>query len=156
MGSCAAGRLLTFGSAVSHHGDYSLPVSVERERLLRIYRERVAGYSNVSEDFRDRWLAWCRALLARGGDLVVPPLHPESDLDQLLATGAFQGHRVQALKLGGDCHANVASSGSREASIPSAPATPCSTMRYGDSTRGGSTTTVPCWRPSGLAGNMLG
>jgi hypothetical protein len=83
-------------------------VSSERDRLLLLYRARVAGYADVSDDFRDQWLAWCRMVLAHGGDLVVPPLHPEPDLDQLLAAGTLYGPRVSALELGGDCHANVA------------------------------------------------
>jgi hypothetical protein len=96
------------GLSCCQRGGYGLPVSNERDRLLLLYRERVAGYADVSDDFRDRWLAWCRAVLAHGGDLVVPPLHPEPDLDRLLAAGALQGPRVRALELGGDCHANVA------------------------------------------------
>lgn len=39
----------------------------DRERLERAYRDRVDAYEGVADDFRDRWLAWCRALLAHGG-----------------------------------------------------------------------------------------
>ncbi|GIH08076.1 hypothetical protein Rhe02_61430 [Rhizocola hellebori] len=81
----------------------------DRDRLLALYRERVTGY-DADENFRDRWRAWCRLLLAHGGDLVVPPLHPEPDLDLLLAIGVLQETTVTALDLGGDCHANVANS----------------------------------------------
>src|SRR5262245_3594299 len=80
----------------------------DHDRLLDLYRQRVAGYTDVDEEFGDRWRAWCRLLLAHGGDLVVPPMHPEPDLDELLADGAVHGPRLEFLDVGGDCHANVA------------------------------------------------
>ena len=80
----------------------------DRDRLERIYRERVDAYKDVDDDFRDRWLAWCRALLAHGGDLVVPPMGPEPDLDALLAGATVQPSPAAELDLGGNCHANVA------------------------------------------------
>jgi hypothetical protein len=83
-------------------------VSPDRDRLLEIYRQRVAGYPDVDDDFRDRWRSLCRMVLAHGGELVVPPMHPEPDLDDLLAAGALHGPRVESLDLGGDCHENVA------------------------------------------------
>lgn len=69
---------------------------------------RVAGYSDVEHGFADRWRALCRALLAHGGELVVPPMAPEPDLDLLLAAGVPQGPAVAVSFPGGDCHANVA------------------------------------------------
>lgn len=87
---------------------YILPVVNDRERLLSIYRERVAGYTGVRGDFLDRWLGWCRRVLAYGGDLVVPHVQPESDLDALLTHGALHGPKVRLVEGGRSCHANVA------------------------------------------------
>jgi hypothetical protein len=83
-------------------------VAAERDRLLLMYRERVAGYDTADSDFRDRWRAWCRLVLTHGGDLVVPPMVPEPDLDLLLAASTVHGPAPAAPDLGGDCHANVA------------------------------------------------
>jgi hypothetical protein len=80
----------------------------DRDRLERAYRERVDAYEGVDDDFRDRWQAWCRTLLAHGGDLVVPPMTPEPDLAALLAGATVQPSPVAELDLGGNCHANVA------------------------------------------------
>ena len=80
----------------------------ERDRLLLLYRDRVAGYSTDSDEFGDRWRSWCRVVLAHGGALVVPPLTPEPDLDVLLAAAELHGPMVETPQLGGDCHANVA------------------------------------------------
>ena len=85
-----------------------LPVLSERDRLLLVYRERVDSYAGVGDGFGDRWFAWCRVVLAHGGDLVVPPLQPEPDLDRLLADASVHGPWVCPLELGGNCHANVA------------------------------------------------
>jgi hypothetical protein len=85
-----------------------VPVSSDHDRLLALYRQRVAGYREVDDEFRVRWLAWCRMVLAHGGELVVPPMHPEPDLDDLLAASTLHGPRVESLDLGGDCHENVA------------------------------------------------
>jgi hypothetical protein len=83
------------------------PVLSERDRLLELYRQRVADYE-VDGGFRDRWLALCRVVLTHGGELVVPPMVPEPDLDLLLAAGVPQGPAVAASDPGGNCHANVA------------------------------------------------
>ena len=80
----------------------------DRDQLERLYRERVDAYTGVDDDFRDRWRAWCRILLAHGGDLVVPPITPESDLDALLGGAIIQPSPAAELDLGGNCHANVA------------------------------------------------
>lgn len=80
----------------------------DRDRLLGMYTQRVADYSNVDAGFGDRWRAWCRMLLAHGGDLVVPPMQPDPDLDDLLAGAAAHGPRVEVVGEGGDCHGNVA------------------------------------------------
>ncbi|GAA1378236.1 hypothetical protein [Catellatospora chokoriensis] len=80
----------------------------DRDRLLRMYRERVAAYQDADDGFRDRWSAWCRMVLAYGGELVVPPLRPEPDLDWLLADGMEHGPQVRVVSSGGDCHGNVA------------------------------------------------
>jgi hypothetical protein len=82
-------------------------VLVEHDRLLGMYRERVASW-DVDSDGRERWLALCRVVLTHGGDLVVPPMSPEPDLDRLLASGAAQGPAPAPADPGGDCHANVA------------------------------------------------
>jgi hypothetical protein len=82
-------------------------VPTEHERLLQLYRQRVAGW-DVDDDRRGRWLALCRIMLAHGGDLVVPPIHPEPDLDRLLESGAPHGPAPDAPDPGGDCHDNVA------------------------------------------------
>ncbi|WP_203736581.1 hypothetical protein, partial [Catellatospora chokoriensis] len=79
----------------------------DRDRLLRMYRERVAAYQDADDGFRDRWSAWCRMVLAYGGELVVPPLRPEPDLDWLLADGMEHGPQVRVVSSGGDCHGNV-------------------------------------------------
>jgi hypothetical protein len=84
------------------------PVSSDHDRLLDLYRQRVAGYPQVDDEFRDRWRAWCRLVLTHGGDLVVPPMQPEPDLDDLLAAATRHGPRIEVLDLGGDCHENVA------------------------------------------------
>lgn len=80
----------------------------DHDRLERMYRERVDAYPDVDEDFGDRWRVWCRVLLTHGGDLVVPPMSPEPDLDALLARATVQPLPVAELDLGGNCHANVA------------------------------------------------
>jgi hypothetical protein len=79
------------------------------ERLLTLYQDRVATYFDVDDDFEDRWLRWCRRLLWHGGALVVPPPHPEPDLDELLASAS--GVAPDLRVLAGDenaCHANAA------------------------------------------------
>ncbi|MEV4513657.1 hypothetical protein AB0K00_32395 [Dactylosporangium sp. NPDC049525] len=80
---------------------------VEHDRLLRTYQERVADW-DVDGGVRDRWHALCRVVLTHGGDLVVPPMTPEPDLDLLLTSGAPQGPVLDAPEPGGDCHDNVA------------------------------------------------
>jgi hypothetical protein len=81
----------------------------EHDRLLALYRSRVAGYADVDGEFRQRWSGWCRSLLTHGGDLVVPPRHPDADLDRLLADAQLQGPASRLLQ-GEDngCHANAA------------------------------------------------
>jgi hypothetical protein len=79
-------------------------VSSERDRLLVLYRERVAEYGELRED----WLRWCRMVLANGGDLVVPPDPPDPDLDRLLEGATVQGPPARSLRRDGDCHAHVA------------------------------------------------
>jgi hypothetical protein len=98
------------GDAVAQNllGSIELEIESERDRLLAQYRERVDGYAGVADDYREDWRRWCRAVLAHGGDLVVPPLGPEPDLDRLLEDGALQGNPARCLEWGGDCHANVA------------------------------------------------
>jgi hypothetical protein len=85
-------------------------LSAERyDRLLALYRGRVAGYADVDETFGQRWTLWCRQLLAYGGDLVVPPKQPDEDLDELLTHG--QAHTSAARTEPGDhnaCHTNAA------------------------------------------------
>jgi hypothetical protein len=85
------------------------PEAERYNRLLALYRGRVNGYVGVADDFSQRWSRWCRHLLTYGGDLVVPPLRPEPDLDSLLTDARPQqpGGRVV---LGEDnaCHANAA------------------------------------------------
>jgi hypothetical protein len=87
-----------------------MPESAERyDRLLALYRGRVAGYANVGPAYMQRWTHWCRRLLAYGGDLVVPPKQPDEDLDELLTRG--QPHTSAARAVPGDhnaCHANAA------------------------------------------------
>ncbi len=79
------------------------------DRLLALYRSRVAGYEGVPDDYRQRWSRWCRQLLQYGGDLVVPHLQPEPILDQLLA-GAMVQPSAGRFVPGDDnaCHANAA------------------------------------------------
>jgi hypothetical protein len=79
---------------------------VDRDRLVRLYEERVIGW-DVDDLFRQRWSAWCERLLAHGGELVVPPGIPEPDLDLLVADGTLLAPPVDVKDLGGDCHANV-------------------------------------------------
>ncbi|WP_327002373.1 hypothetical protein OHA72_45770 [Dactylosporangium sp. NBC_01737] len=80
----------------------------ERDRLLELYRKRIAGYADIDGTLSDRWLALCRVLLTHGGELVVPPMIPESDLDLLLTVGIPHGPALASSDPGGDCHANVA------------------------------------------------
>lgn len=81
----------------------------DHRRLLEFYRSRVAGYDGVPDDFQERWRRWCRHLLSFGGDLVVPPVHPDPDLDELL-TGVRSWGPADHLQPGedGSCHENVA------------------------------------------------
>jgi hypothetical protein len=76
---------------------------------LALYRSRVADYPDADDDFEQRWRRWCRRLLTHGGVLVVPPRHPEVDLDRLLVDADIQGPTAKLLP-GEDnaCHANVA------------------------------------------------
>jgi hypothetical protein len=63
----------------------------------------------VAEDYPHRWSGWCRHLLQYGGELVVPHLHPEHHLDELLSGAAV--HPPAGRVVPGDdnaCHANVA------------------------------------------------
>jgi hypothetical protein len=81
----------------------------ERDRLLARYRERVDSYVGAGEDYGRRWRSWCRRLLGSGGDLVVPPMTPDPDLDILLA--AAEVYPSGARLVPGEtsaCHANVA------------------------------------------------
>ncbi|MEH0934527.1 hypothetical protein [Micromonospora psammae] len=81
----------------------------EHDRLLELYRERVAGYAGVDDDYPRRWREWCVRLLDLGGELVVPPGPPEADLDQLIA--AARPHGPAARQVPGEengCHANAA------------------------------------------------
>jgi hypothetical protein len=79
----------------------------DRDRLIRLYEEHVAGW-DVDDLFRQRWSAWCQRVLAHGGELVVPPGIPEPDLDLLVAHGRLLAPPVDVEDLGSDCHANVA------------------------------------------------
>lgn len=85
-----------------------LTMTNERDRLLTLYRERVAGYAEVGDTFHDDWLTWCRKVLAHGGDLVVPPLQPEPDLDRLLEDGTLLGPAARSLEQDGSCHSQIA------------------------------------------------
>jgi hypothetical protein len=78
-------------------------------RMLEFYQSRVAGYDDVPGDFQERWLRWCRHVLTFGGELVVPPMCPEPDLDELL-TGAQVWGPDARLQLEEEvsCHENVA------------------------------------------------
>jgi hypothetical protein len=79
------------------------------DRLLALYRNRVAGYEGVPDDYPYRWSRWCQHLLQYGGELVVPHRHPERHLDELLASAAVQptaGRFVPGDDNG--CHANAA------------------------------------------------
>jgi hypothetical protein len=80
-----------------------------QDRLLALYRNRVAGYEGVADDYSQRWSRWCRHLLQYGGDLVVPHRHPEHHLDELLVCAVVQpaaGRFVRGDDNG--CHANAA------------------------------------------------
>jgi hypothetical protein len=81
----------------------------ERDRLLELYRSRVDGYAGVEDDFPRQWRDWCRRVLSHGGDLVVPPMQPEADLDLLVSGARLQGPASE-LRQGEDngCHANAA------------------------------------------------
>jgi hypothetical protein len=81
----------------------------ERGRRLAMFADRVAGYADVDADYGRRWRDWCRSLLVHGGELVVPPRGPETDLEALLAGAAEAGARTRAAAgEPGDCHQNVA------------------------------------------------
>jgi hypothetical protein len=72
------------------------------------YRERVAQYPNVTDDYRAQWSALCRTLLAHGGALVVPPPEPDIYLDALLTGDTFTERRVPAPGWAGSSCANSA------------------------------------------------
>ena len=76
----------------------------EHDRLLQLYRERVAGYGEL----RDDWPRWCRKVLAHGGELVVPPRIPDPDLGQLLRDCTLHEPPVRSLEQEGNCHGHVA------------------------------------------------
>jgi hypothetical protein len=87
-----------------------MPRTVETyDRLLTMYRGRVASYADVEADFGQRWTRWCRHLLSYGGDLVVPPRQPDEDLDEFLAHGRAHGAASRTVEGGNNaCHANAA------------------------------------------------
>ncbi|MCW3819808.1 hypothetical protein ONA91_35770 [Micromonospora sp. DR5-3] len=91
---------------------YPLPVALpcdERERLLSLYRDRVDTYVGVDAGYGQRWRSWCATLLSFGGSLVVPPVRPEFDLEELLASGSAFGSAVRCVQGDvGECHRNVA------------------------------------------------
>jgi hypothetical protein len=74
---------------------------LEVERLLGVYRTRLETYPGTEPGFDERWLTWCRKLLTHGGQLVVPPHHPEANLEQLLTSARVQ-HAVRTLPVPGD------------------------------------------------------
>jgi hypothetical protein len=81
----------------------------ERERLLRLYQERVDTYSDVDTEFGLRWRSWCKTLLTYGGSLVVPPRDPDPDLEELLSSAsAFELTTRLVQGDAGECHRNVA------------------------------------------------
>ncbi|MDG4807658.1 hypothetical protein O7634_12940 [Micromonospora sp. WMMD1120] len=81
----------------------------DRERLLALYRGRVDGYVGVDGGYGRRWRSWCGTLLSFGGALVVPPVGPESDLEELLASGSAFGSAVRYVRgEANECHRNVA------------------------------------------------
>ncbi|WP_430790583.1 hypothetical protein [Actinoplanes sp. G11-F43] len=87
-----------------------MPADAERhDRLVALYRNRVAGYEGVPDDYSRRWSRWCQHLLQYGGELVVPHRHPEHHLDDLLASAAIQPAPSRFVP-GDDngCHANAA------------------------------------------------
>jgi hypothetical protein len=88
----------------------AMPLTSDRyDRLLDVYRGRVAGYRDVDADFPRRWTGWCRQLLAHGGDLVVPPGQPDPDLDELLTHST--AHPPAGRLVPGEhnaCHINAA------------------------------------------------
>jgi hypothetical protein len=88
---------------------YRTAVASERDRLVKVYRERVAACAGVDSGFADRRRTWCRTVLTHCGDLVVSPMHPEPELDELLSSAEPHGPEPTFLDLGGDCHANIAS-----------------------------------------------
>jgi hypothetical protein len=85
------------------------PSSAERERLLRIYAQRVDAYVDVDPGFARRWRSWCRTLLSHGGSIVVPPGVPEPDLEDLVAGASTFGPESRVVEGDGNaCHRNVA------------------------------------------------
>lgn len=88
----------------------AVPPDAERyDRLLAMYRSRVAGYDSVPDDYPQRWSRWCQHLLQYGGELVVPHRYPEHHLDEFLASAAVfsaAGRFVPGEDNG--CHANAA------------------------------------------------
>jgi hypothetical protein len=78
-------------------------------RLLEFYQSRVSDYDDVPGDFQERWRQWCRHVLTFGGELVVPPMCPEPDLDELLTDARSWGPTAR-LQLGEEvsCQENVA------------------------------------------------
>jgi hypothetical protein len=82
----------------------------ETVRLLGLYRDRVESYPDAPADYQQRWSSWCRTLLERGGQLVVPPPAPDPCLDRLLAGPVMHRAGPAAQFIAGEpsaCHANA-------------------------------------------------
>src|SRR5579875_1884149 len=86
-----------------------VPTPSERERLARLYAERVDSYPDAPPGYAQRWRKWCRFLLSHGGELVVPHLAPDDFLERLLSSATVSSVSKLRLVQGSpsSCHANV-------------------------------------------------
>lgn len=81
----------------------------EKERLRRMYEARVRSYPDAPEGYAEAWEGWCRMLLTQGGDLVVPHLSPEENLEELLRGAETLGRNVEWREgAPSRCHENAA------------------------------------------------
>lgn len=97
------------GAAGGHRSAMTMQ-SAERDRLDGLYRARVAETAAGLPGYAKAWARLEAALVALGGELVVPPRTIEEDLAALLGRGrAFSGAAARLVSgRPSACHANAA------------------------------------------------
>jgi hypothetical protein len=80
----------------------------ERERLRRLYAERVAEQDRDHPGYGAAWGRFADELLAHGGTHVVPPLQPDRLIEVLRAEGHLRGATTEVEPgLPSACHRNA-------------------------------------------------